>query len=144
MMEGASPGAFAFGVEKERDSVDGEIPSKPRLMRLIWRGLCRRCPRCGLGAQFRKWFTLHDRCAHCDLVFEPHSGDTWGFWIIGDRIFLVAAIVLIYFGVRPQDWLWRGVFLGVVIAATVLTMPQRQGVCTALDYYCRVKHGLET
>jgi len=123
--------------------VPDEPATPPRLLRILWRGVRRRCPRCGEGAQFRKWFTLFDRCAHCDLEFEPHPGDTWGFWIIGDRVFLAAAIVLMYFGVRPESWLWRGVFLGAVIAATVATMPQRQGVCTALDYYCRVKHGLE-
>jgi uncharacterized protein (DUF983 family) len=112
-------------------------------MTMLWRGLRQRCPRCGRGEQFRRWFTLHERCECCGLEFEPHPGDTWAFWIVGDRIFLVVAIVLMVLGVRPLGWFWRLTFAGAVIAATVLTMPHRQGVCTALDYYFRVKHGTE-
>ena len=111
------------------------------LHRVLWRGLRRRCPRCGVGNQFRRWFVLHDRCPHCRLEFEPKPGDTWAFWIVGDRIFIAVAIALLYFGVQPESWMGRGVFLALTITAIVLTMPQRQGVCTALDFYLRMRGG---
>lgn len=117
---------------------------RPSLRLLIWRGLCKRCPRCGQGPLFEKWFSLHDRCGQCDLEYEPRPGDIWAFWVAGDRVFLGLTIVLVYFGVRPSDLSGRLVFLGLVVAAIVLTMPQRQGVCTALDYFFRVKQGKET
>lgn len=114
------------------------------LRRILWRGVCKRCPRCGEGAQFRTWFTLHERCASCDLEFEPHPGDTWAFWVLGDRILLGIAIAMIYFGVRPIGLPGQLVFFLVVAGAIVLTMPRRQGVCTALDYFLRLKFGEDT
>ena len=114
------------------------------LRRILWRGIRRKCPRCGEGAQFRRWFTLYERCASCDLEFEPHPGDTWAFWVFGDRVFLGVAIALIYFGLRPVSLPGRFVFFSFVAGAIVLTMPARQGVCTALDYFFRVKSGEDT
>lgn len=38
------------------------------------RGLTRRCPRCGQGRLFRRWFTMLPRCPRCDLAFEREEG----------------------------------------------------------------------
>ena len=117
---------------------------RPSFRRILWRGVRRKCPRCGEGAQFRKWFTLFDRCSSCDLEFEPRPGDTWAFWVFGDRVFLAIAIASIYFGVRPDTLEGRVVFFVLVIGAIILTMPQRQGICTALDYFFRLKFSDES
>jgi len=115
----------------------------PPLPPILWRGLCRKCPRCGRGNQFKRWFSLYDRCPCCALPFEPHPGDTWAFWIAGDRIFIAVAMGLVYFGVQPRTWTGRGLFLALTVTAIILTMPQRQGLCTALDFYARVRFGEE-
>jgi hypothetical protein len=47
-------------------------------------------------------------------------------------------------GVRLIALSGRLVFLALVVAAILVTMPQRQGVCTALDYSFRVRQGKET
>jgi uncharacterized protein (DUF983 family) len=41
--------------------------------RLRW-GLVRRCPRCGHGGLFERWFRLKERCPACGLRFERESG----------------------------------------------------------------------
>jgi uncharacterized protein (DUF983 family) len=48
------------------------------IRRLLWRGLTRRCPNCGQGGLFRRWFTMAERCPRCDLVFDREPG-----WILG-------------------------------------------------------------
>ena len=73
----------------------------------VWRGLRRRCPRCGQGAMFRRWFTMHQRCATCDLEFEKSQGDLWGFWVLTDRIFLFGAILALFLGFTPEGWARR-------------------------------------
>ena len=82
---------------------------------------------------------MHERCAACDLVFEPTSGDTWGFWVVMDRLFLLAAMVLLFFGFRPETWQGRTLFLAGVAAPLILTMPHRQGIATALDWVLRTR-----
>lgn len=38
------------------------------------RGMTRRCPACGQGKLFRRWFSLTSRCPRCGLVFEREEG----------------------------------------------------------------------
>ena len=109
----------------------------PTLQQAIWRGLRRRCPRCGEGALFRRWFAMRERCGRCDLQFEGKPGDLWGFWVFTDRIFLFGAMIALYFGFTPESWLLRGSLLALVVGALVATMPNRQGAFVALDYLAR-------
>ena len=108
---------------------------------MLRRGWRKRCPRCGKGSLFARWTVLADRCSSCDLVFEPSPGATWAFWIVGDRVFVVAAMLPIYLGFSmPNLWL-RGVLLSLVLLSFFATMPNRQGVATALDYLTRIHWG---
>jgi len=42
--------------------------------RALWRGLTRRCPACGQGKLFRRWFKLAERCPRCGLILEREEG----------------------------------------------------------------------
>jgi uncharacterized protein (DUF983 family) len=42
--------------------------------RILWWGCTRRCPRCGAGHLFRRWFTLVPECPRCGLHFEREEG----------------------------------------------------------------------
>jgi uncharacterized protein (DUF983 family) len=114
------------------------IPQPPKLFALIRRGFAKRCPHCGKGPLFEKWFTLHSACPDCGYRFERSAGDTWGFWIIGDRILIAAVIAALYFGFTPETWWGRGLFLLSVVIPLVWTMPNRKGVGIALDYLSRI------
>lgn len=108
---------------------------------LIWKslknGLHRRCPHCGAGALLDGWMTVRDRCPACGLVYERSAGDTWAFWIIGDRIPIAIAIAGVYFGVGPRSWVEGALAIGVVAAALIVTIPHRVGLVVALDYLSR-------
>ncbi len=111
---------------------------RPSVWRAIRRGVKRRCPHCGEGRLFRAWFTMYDRCAQCQLVFLRNSGDTWLFWIIGDRIPIAVGIAVIYFGFRVTGWASGLAFFLALVVPLVWTMPHRQGVAVALNYLSRV------
>ena len=49
-------------------------PTGPSAPRALARGLTRRCPACGQGKLFLRWFTLTARCPSCGLVFERREG----------------------------------------------------------------------
>ena len=46
----------------------------PGFGRLLARGIARRCPRCGSGHLFRRYFTIVSDCARCRLHFEREPG----------------------------------------------------------------------
>jgi uncharacterized protein (DUF983 family) len=102
------------------------------------RGLRGRCPHCGVGRIFSRWARHVEACTACGLVYERNPGDTWAFTIIGDRLPVAAAVVLIYFGVfRAHPALGTAIF---VVAGVLLvwTAPNRWGAGIALHYLSRV------
>ena len=110
----------------------------PRIGPTLRRGLRRRCPHCGRGELFVRWITLHRECAECGLVYLRNQGDIWFFWIVMDRIPILAGIAGIYFGFRVSTWLEGAAFFLALAVPLVATMPQRQGVAVALNYLSRV------
>ena len=68
-------------------------PSRPRM---LWRGLTRRCPRCGGGKLFTRWFRMVPDCPHCGLHYEREQGYWVGAIAINTAVVgLLFAIVLV-------------------------------------------------
>ena len=51
-----------------------DLPPPLTVPRLLGRGLARRCPVCGGGGLFRRWFTIVDNCPRCGLRLERIEG----------------------------------------------------------------------
>jgi uncharacterized protein (DUF983 family) len=71
----------------------------------MWRGLTRRCARCGGGKLFRRYWTMVEDCPTCGLHFEREDGYFGG----------ALAINIIAVG---------GLFTVVFVVALVLTIPE--------------------
>lgn len=71
-----------------------EVPTTVQLgvtpTRMLVRGLFARCPVCGTGDQFSRWFRMTERCPHCDLLYERVDGH----WIGGIGVNTVAVMGL--------------------------------------------------
>ncbi len=110
---------------------------KPRIGVALARGLQRRCPHCGEGALFRGWADTLPACAVCGLVYERNPGDTWAFTILGDRLPVAIAVVIVYFGVFRESAA-AGIAGFVLVAVGVIwTAPNRWGAGIALHYLSR-------
>jgi uncharacterized protein (DUF983 family) len=71
--------------------------SVPSISSLLLRGLTKRCPWCGQGKLFRRWFTLPERFPRCGLKFEREEGAFLGslalnFGVTG-LVFIVVVLV---------------------------------------------------
>jgi len=124
---------------RDQHSAPDGFPSgpPPSASTAVLRGLRKTCPHCGLGALFRGWGRAIDRCPHCGLVYERNPGDTWAFTIVGDRLPVAAAIVLVYFGVGAMSRATAAVALVALGVLLVWTSPNRWGVGIALHYLSR-------
>ena len=72
---------------------------------MIWRGLTRRCARCGGGKLFKRYLTMVDDCPTCGLHFEREDG------------FFAGALAINIIAVG-------GLFTIVFVIALVLTVPE--------------------
>lgn len=80
-------------------------PDHASRMRTLWWGFTRRCPRCGSGHLFRRYFTIVPDCPRCSLHFEREPGYWSG----------ALAINIVVVG---------GFFAVVFVAALALTIPK--------------------
>lgn len=62
--------------------------------RLLWRGLLKRCPRCGGKRIYASWFRMLERCPTCGMRFEREPGFFVGAYTINLAISIVALFVL--------------------------------------------------
>lgn len=109
--------------------------------RILARGLGKRCPRCGRGALFDGWFRSRARCDACGLLFEASPGSVWGYWVLGDRIFVVLALLPFYLTLPVPDPSQRAALCLAILVPLVLTMPNRLGLARALDFLWRLHWG---
>ena len=87
----------------------------------IGRALRRRCPRCGGGGLFRRWFQMEETCPTCGLRFER----TEGYWtgsmalnLVVTEVVFVAVLVLTIVATSPDpDW---GLVLALSLASNLL------------------------
>lgn len=110
---------------------------EPTALQALGRGLKRRCPRCGQAPIFERFIDARDRCAHCGLVFEERAGDTWGFWVLLDRLFVAIPLIALLLGFATASLRLRILLIVLLLIPLLATMPHRQGVAIALDYLIR-------
>lgn len=107
---------------------------------LLWRGLTKKCPRCGGGRLYRGWFHMHDRCPTCGLHFEREPGFFVGAYLINfaTSIILLFVLCMGFVAVKATNsdadhtgFLIAGVVIGLV--APVFCYPYSRTVWSAID-----------
>jgi uncharacterized protein (DUF983 family) len=108
----------------------------------LGRGLIRRCPRCGQGRLFTRWFTAPDTCPRCGLSFDRGEG----FWLgtmavnMGATEATFGAIVVVWLVLVWPDVNWTmltivALFLNLVLP--LLFYPFAKTTFVAIDLLLR-------
>jgi uncharacterized protein (DUF983 family) len=121
-------------------SVPAGASEPPRTARMLWRGLVRRCPRCGSGGLFpRGYLGLAERCPRCGFRFEREEGFFLGAYVVNFGVCegLVAALLFVYIGLlagHPETSRWPFVAVGLLVGVLgpVLFYPVAQTLWTAI------------
>jgi uncharacterized protein (DUF983 family) len=64
-------------------------------MRVLLRGLRKRCPRCGERRIFESWFRVRTTCPRCDLLFEKEEGGFLGAMTLNYTVGFAAWLVML-------------------------------------------------
>jgi hypothetical protein len=85
---------------------------------------------------------MHDRCGVCELQYLPDQGDLWVYVVALDRaLFILPLITMIFFRLYNPHSVWFYIFSVALLLVFVFTMPRRNGMCLAVDYWMRRKWG---
>jgi uncharacterized protein (DUF983 family) len=85
-----------------------------------------RCPRCREGKMFSypaynllRFNAMNEECPHCGVRLQPEPGFyqgamyvSYGFTII---LMVIISLVLYYFAGDPNEWIYIGVVIGVML-----------------------------
>ena len=75
---------------------------------MLARGLAKRCPICGTGKLFTRWFRMKERCPGCNYRFEREEGFFLGAYVINlgitEGLLVVFAIIpaIVLFAANPD------------------------------------------
>lgn len=73
--------------------------AQPSRAQVLWWGFTKRCPRCGSGHLFRRWFDIVPDCPRCGLHFEREEGYWTGGLVtnfaVTAGLFLVVFVALV-------------------------------------------------
>ena len=106
---------------------------------LFWRGATLRCPRCGSGHLFRRYFTLQPDCPRCALHFEREEGYWVGALAVNIAIVMaifVVAFVVILVATVPEVPVGPSlaVLVPVMVFGPILFYPFSKTLWMAIDY----------
>ncbi len=118
---------------------------------MIWRGMRRRCGRCGSGSILESWFRLRERCPGCGYRFEREEGFAAGVWLLNftvtEGLMVIGLMVFIVIrGVAQSTvalWPILLVTVAAAVVAPVLCYPFAKSTWAALDLAMRPLEPLE-
>ncbi|MDQ4097160.1 MAG: DUF983 domain-containing protein [Actinomycetota bacterium] len=112
---------------------------------MLWRGVTKRCPVCGSGGLFERWFRMKEWCPRCGYRFEREEGFFLGAIVVNLAVAealmaLLCIVPVIYLSAtRPEASLWP-VIAGGIVAAVVAPLffyPFSKTIWVALELMLR-------
>ena len=120
----------------------GREPPPLTVPRLLLRGLARRCPLCGGGHLFRRWFTIVDRCPRCGFRLERIEGHWLGALGLNSIVSFGAVLLAVVVGfiVTYEDES-ATVAVGLIVATAIVVplafYPVSKTLWSAIDLAMR-------
>jgi uncharacterized protein (DUF983 family) len=105
---------------------------------MFWRGATKRCPRCGGGKLFRRWFSMVPDCPRCGLHFEREPG-YWAGAIAVNTVVIAGLFALLMVTVTAltlPDIPWITLLMAVVPLMTIgpaIVYPFSKTLWVAID-----------
>jgi uncharacterized protein (DUF983 family) len=105
---------------------------------MMWRGITRRCARCGSGKLFRHWVHMVDDCPRCGLHFEREQGYFAGALAInliltGGLFAIVFVLMLVLTGPDINIPLTLAVCLPIAALGPIVAYPFSKTIWVAVD-----------
>ena len=110
----------------------------PGPVKMLVRGLFRRCPRCGGGKLFTGWLKMRPTCPRCGMRFEREEGFFLGAFVVNFGVMLLTLALFIGVGVAitlpdppPGKLALGGMAVGVVVP--IVFYPMSRTFWSAID-----------
>lgn len=105
---------------------------------MVARAFLRRCPICGQGGLFRRWFTMRERCPRCGLRFGQGEGAflgsiSLGYGVAGLAFFVYLGVVLALTLPDPPILVLTLGSAAVILVTILVVFPWSKTVWAAIE-----------
>jgi uncharacterized protein (DUF983 family) len=101
---------------------------------LLWRGILKHCPQCGVGPLLNGYLKPEARCSHCGEYFAHISADDGPAWltllVVGHAV--VPLMILLGRDVTISPWLAMVILALVALVGVYFVLPRAKGAFIAL------------
>ena len=114
----------------------------PKLRRIIWRGLRRRCPQCGAGRIFKGYLTIHDECPKCQKSFKGIRTDDaapWATILVTGHLAAPVIPIAVRYDMETLPLTVLMVIWVLILALSIL--PLMKGVFVGLNWRFKIRDG---
>lgn len=115
--------------------------AKRPIWRSVYRGLLKRCPKCGVGRVFGRYLKPAHACGHCNEAYAHIRTDDFAPWltIIVMGHILAPIIFHVELNYSPPTFLALSIWIPAVIILTLLLLPIAKGVCLGFMWALRLQ-----
>ncbi len=118
---------------------------------MLARGLAKRCPICGTGELFTRWFRMKERCPGCHYRFEREEGFFLGAYMINlavtEGLLIMFAIIpaIVLFAAEPDMPAGPLIISGLVavLLGPLIFYPYSKTLWTAIELIFRPMEAAE-
>jgi uncharacterized protein (DUF983 family) len=111
---------------------------------MAWRGLRRRCARCGVKGIFRSYFELRERCPRCGYRFERDEASFTGVWLLNYAFTILPLLALLAYMVYELSegdginvWAYAAVAAVIVVVLPIVLYPLAKSLWASIDLAMR-------
>ncbi len=111
----------------------------PGVGQIFWRGVTKRCPRCGSGHLYRRYLSLVPDCPRCGLHFEREDG-YWGGALAVNIAIVMAIFIVTFVGIMIATvpdvpvGLSLLILVPIMVLGPVVFYPYSKTIWMAVDY----------
>ena len=111
---------------------------------MVWRGLRRRCARCGAKGIFGSYFELRERCPRCGYRFERDEASFTGVWLLNYSFTIFPLLALLGYMIYELSaggginvWAYAGVAAVIVVVLPIVLYPLAKSLWASIDLAMR-------
>lgn len=108
--------------------------------RALTRGLCLKCPKCGIGKLYKSFLKVNAACAHCGFKLKNHDAADGPAYVVSALMGLKVTVLALWleFAVSPPAWVHMLIWVPFTIAGSLLLLVFTKSLFISLQYHFKV------
>lgn len=104
------------------------------------RGICLKCPRCGVGKLYKRYIAVNDACSFCSFDLKHHDAADGPAYVVMSLMAVKVTLLALWFEfvAAPPVWLHVLIWVPFTIFGSLLLLVFTKSLFISLQYHFKV------